>query len=159
MKTGIKFLMAVVCLAALFAFSVMQTSTLSKAKWLEGTWENKTSRGSIYETWKRKNDTEFAGMSYIIKEGDTIVFENIQLVQNQKELYYIPTVKNQNEGLPIRFAAKTITESQLIFENLQHDFPQMISYTRINSDSLVAVISGIKNGQKRNQTFRMKRVN
>lgn len=79
-------------------------------------------------------------------------------MQEKNKLYYIPTVKNQNEGLPVRFAAKTISENQLVFENPQHDFPQIIAYTKITSDSLIAEISGTKNGQKRKQTFPMKRM-
>jgi len=97
-------------------------------------------------------------MSYIIQEKDTVVLENIQLVQKQEGLFYIPIVKNQNEGLPVRFASKIISETQLVFENPQHDFPQIISYTQINLDSLVAEISGTINGQDRRQVFPMKRM-
>lgn len=46
----------------------------------------------------------------------------------------------------------------LVFENPMHDFPQIISYTKITCDSLVAQISGEKNGQERKQAFPMKRV-
>jgi len=60
--------------------------------------------------------------------------------------------------LPVRFATKTISETQLVFENPQHDFPQTISYTKITADSLVAEISGTKNGHERKQIFPMKRV-
>ena len=158
MKTETKFLVTVVGLAILCAWTTKQTSNITKAEWLIGAWENKTQRGSIYETWSKMNDNEFSGMSYIIKEKDTVVFENIQLVQEQDGLFYIPTVKNQNDGLPVRFAAKTNSETQLVFENPQHDFPQIISYTKITADSLVAEISGTKNGQERKQTFPMKRV-
>jgi len=158
MKAGIKFFIAVLGLAVLSAWTTRQTNDIKKAKWLIGTWENKTSKGSIYETWSKKNDNEFSGKSYIVKENDTIVFENIRLVQDQDGLFYIPIVKNQNEGLPVRFATKTVSETQLIFENPQHDFPQIISYIKISSDSLVAEISGTKNGQERTQTFSMKRV-
>lgn len=158
MKKGIKILIIVVGLAALCAWGARQTNNIKKAKWLIGTWENKTPRGSIYETWNKTSDTELAGKSYIVKGQDTIVFENILLVQEQNGLFYIPTVKNQNGGLPVRYAAKTISKAQLVFENPQHDFPQIISYTKITSDSLVAEISGTKNGQERRQMFSMKRV-
>lgn len=158
MRTNVKIVIAAVSLGVLVAWSTKQINELTKAKWLIGTWENKTSRGSIYETWKTENNNEFSGKSYIVKEKDTLVFENIRLVQQQDGLFYIPTVKNQNDGLPIRFATKTISANQLVFENLQHDFPQIISYTKITSDSLLAEISGTKNGQVRKQTFPMKRV-
>lgn len=76
-----------------------------------------------------------------------VVFENIRLVQEHDDLFYIPTVKNQNDGLRVRFSTKTISETQLVFENPQHDFPQIISYTTITADFLVAEISGTKNGE------------
>ncbi|WP_313266867.1 DUF6265 family protein [Epilithonimonas vandammei] len=157
MKTGAKFFITVVSLAILYAWTIKQANDIQKAKWLIGTSENKTQKGSIYETWTKLGDNEFSGKSYSVKDKDTIVFENIRLVQENKKLFYIPTVNNQNDGQPVRFAAKTISENQLVFENPEHDFPQIIAYT-ITSDSLIAEISKTKNGQKRKQTFPMKRV-
>jgi len=158
MKTGAKFFITVVSLIILNAWTIKSTNDIQKAEWLIGTWENKTQKGSIYETWTKTGNNEFSGKSYSIKDKDTIVFENIRLVQENRKLFYIPTVKNQNDGQPVRFAAKTISENQLVFENPQHDFPQIITYTKINSDSLIAEISGTMKGQKRKQTFPMKRV-
>lgn len=158
MKTGIKSIIAIVSFIVICAWITNQIGDIKKAEWLIGTWENKTPKGSIYETWNKTSDTEFAGKSYIVKEKDTLVFENIQLIQEQDRLFYIPTVKNQNNGWPVRFAPKIISETKLVFENPQHDFPQIISYTKITADSLVAEISGIKNGQERKQIFSMKRV-
>jgi hypothetical protein len=158
MKTGTKFIATAISFLLLYAFTTKQDEDINKAEWLIGTWENKTSKGSIYETWSKTSDNELSGKSYIVKEKDTIVFENIRLVEEQNRLFYIPTVKNQNGGLPVRFAAKTISETELVFENPQHDFPQIISYTRLSNDSLVAEISGVRNGQERKQTFQMKRM-
>lgn len=158
MKTGAKFFITVVSLAILYAWTIKSTNDIQKAEWLIGTWENKTQRGSIYETWTKSGQNEFSGKSYSVKDKDTIVFENIRLLQEKNGLYYIPTVKNQNDGLPVRFVAKTISKNQLVFENPQHDFPQIIAYTKITSDSLIAEISGRKNGQNRKQTFPMKKV-
>lgn len=158
MKTGAKFFITVVSLIILNAWTIKQKKDIQKAEWLIGTWENKTQKGSIYETWTKAGNNEFSGKSYSVKDKDTIVFENIRLLQEKNGLYYIPTVKNQNDGLPVRFVAKTISKNQLVFENPQHDFPQIIAYTKITSDSLIAEISGRKNGQKRKQTFPMKRV-
>lgn len=159
MKTVTNLFFAIVGFTFLCAWTVKLTNNIEKAEWLIGTWENKTPRGSIYETWSKTSDNEYSGKSYIVKEKDTIVFENIRLVQEQDGLFYIPTVKSQNDALPIRFAVKLISKTQLVFENLQHDFPQIISYTKIATDSLVAEISGTKNGKERKQTFPMKRVN
>lgn len=158
MKTATKFFITVVSLAILYAWTIKRTNDIQKAEWLIGTWENKTKKGSIYETWTKADNNELLGKSYTVKDKDTIIFENIRLVQENEKLFYTPTVNNQNDGLPVRFAAKTISANQLVFENPEHDFPQIITYTKITSDSLIAEISGTKNGQKRKQTFPMKRV-
>lgn len=142
----------------LAAWTTTQTNDIRKAEWLIGTWENKTPRGSLYERWDKTGNNELAGKSFMIQEKDTVVFETVKLIYEQGTLFYIPTVKNQNNDLPVRFSAKTVSETQLIFENPQHDFPQIISYTRIGADSLVAEISGTKNGKERKQSFPMKRV-
>jgi|GEM_PF-3228321 len=59
-------------------------------------------------------------------------------------------------NLYFKMEVKSMSETQLVFENLKHDFPQIISYTKVTSDSLVAEISGTKNGQK--QIFPMKQM-
>lgn len=158
MKTGNIFFKAFLGLVVLCAWTIKNTKEIDKAEWLIGTWENKTQWGIIYETWTKTNDNEFSGKTYIVKEQDTIVFENIRLVQEQDGLIYMPLVKNQNDGLPVRFTIKTISEKQMVFENQQHDFPQIISYKQISSDSLVAEISGTRNGQERRRVFPMNRL-
>lgn len=158
MKLRVKNLTLILCFLVLFSCATQHTNNLKKTDWLIGTWENKTPKGSIYETWGKKNDNELLGKSYIVKEQDTVVFENIRIVQEQDGLFYIPTVKNQNDSLPVRFIAKSVSETRLIFENPKHDFPQLITYTKISKDSLNAEILGITNGKKRKQAFPMQRI-
>lgn len=153
-----KIVLAIVSIIIFCSWTLQQKNKIKNAEWLIGTWENKTQRGSIFETWTKISEVELSGKSYILKEKDTIVFETILLLQEQDSLFYIPKVKNQNGDLPVRFNAKTISDTELVFENQQHDFPQIISYTKINADSLIAEISGTKNGKERKQTFPMKRV-
>jgi hypothetical protein len=157
MKTRNKLLIAVVSLITLCAWTSMNKHDIKQAEWLIGTWENKTPKGSIYETWTN-NGKGLSGKSYLIKENDTIVFETIQLIQEGDKSFYIPTVKNQNDGLPVRFISTMVSETQLVFENPQHDYPQIISYTKVEPDSLVAEISGPKNGQVHKQKFPMKKI-
>ena len=158
MKITAKIGIALVGLMVIYAWTANLTTELEKAQWLIGTWENKTKRGSLYETWSKTSPKAFTGMSFILKDQDTIVFETIKLVEEHGKLLYIPTVTNQNAGLPVKFSSKTISERTLVFINHNHDYPQMISYTKISNDSLVAAISGIKNGQEHKQLFPMKRV-
>lgn len=141
----------------LCASATQPTHNMDKAAWLIGTWENKTSRGSVFETWRKANDQELTGMSYILNQQDTVVFETIRITSENGKLWYVPTVKNQNEGEPIKFEQTAVTDHMMRFENPAHDFPQTIKYERISPDSLVAEISGTVNGQYRSQVFPMKR--
>ncbi|MBO9591342.1 MAG: hypothetical protein J7599_00450 [Niabella sp.] len=132
---------------------------IRSAEWLLGTWEHRPAPGkSIYETWTRSGDTVLWGKSYMLKEKDTLVFETVKLVQNEGRLLYIATVQRQNNGAPVSFVSKKISDTELVFENPEHDFPQKIRYMRIGADSLVAEISGTKNGTERKQSFPMKRM-
>lgn len=142
----------------LLGFSPQGVSPLKNAEWMLGTWENPTSRGTVYEHWEKLSPTEFAGKSYMLSEADTVIFENIRLVEEAGHLLYIPTVRDQNQALPVRFRSTLISDNELVFENPKHDFPQVIAYLQINPDSLVAEISGTKNGDEPLRVFPMRRV-
>ncbi|MBK7233948.1 MAG: hypothetical protein IPH93_17205 [Saprospiraceae bacterium] len=158
MKNKINILLPILALVLFTSATTQIKNNLSKVEWLIGTWENKSSRGSIYETWTKINENKLSGESYMIKEKDTILFENISLMFENDNLHYIPIVENQNNNMPVRFSAHSITPDKMIFENQQHDFPQMISYSKIKSDSLVAEISGMKNGKLKSLFFHMKKI-
>ncbi len=130
----------------------------NETEWLVGTWENKTARGSMYETWKKISNSELSGKSYILKDRDTVVLENVQLIRKSNVLTYIPTVNGQNNNQPVSFPLISSSENKIVFENKNHDFPQLISYTRITRDSLIAEISGISKGVAKREAFPMKRV-
>ncbi|HFK5508432.1 DUF6265 family protein [Elizabethkingia anophelis] len=152
------FLSAIIIVSVVSSWAHYSVKPIDKAMWLIGTWENKTSRGSVYEFWKKINESELAGKSYAVKGTDTIVFETVKLKQEGEGLYYIPTVRNQNDGKPVSFKAYTITDYKMVFGNPEHDFPQSVSYTKVNADSLVAEISGVQNGNVRHETFPMRRL-
>lgn len=140
-------------------FLTFSCTTLKNSlpEWLIGTWKNETDRGTILESWRKKNNLEYVGKSYSLNDGDTTVFETIRIIQEEDGIFYIPTVKTQNDAQPVRFLAKRISSKVLVFENPSHDFPQVITYRRISADSMVAEISGMINGQPRKRQFPMKR--
>jgi hypothetical protein len=94
----------------------------------------------------------------MLKGKDTVILETIQLISRAGQLQYIPSVNGQNHNKPVVFTATDISMDRLVFENQEHDFPQRISYMRLGDDSILAVISGIRNGKERKQEFPLKRV-
>lgn len=138
-----------------------ETKTLSEKynlAWLVGSWENRNSRGIIYETWQQNGDHEFTGRSYTVKQGDTSLLETIQLIEIDDTLRYIPTVVGQNGDESVVFTASEIGEYTFSFVDPTHDFPQMISYQFIAPDSMIAEISGQINGTELGASFRYRRM-
>ncbi|WP_223607805.1 DUF6265 family protein [Chryseobacterium sp. OSA05B] len=156
MKT--KLILSAIVLAILSAWTIQQNE-LQKLDWLIGTWETKTPKGSLYETWTRKSDTEFQGKSYYLNKKDTIMFEFVRLVEKDKKLHYMVSVKGQHNEIPVDFVSTPgLSPTSLIFENQQNDFPQIITYKKISKNSLIAEISGVLKGKKENQIFAMKKI-
>lgn len=140
------------------AFGQKKTTPISQAKWLIGRWKNQSAKTLDIETWQKLNDSTFLGRSYSLAGTDTVSSEHIRLEQHAGKLYYIPTVKNQNDGKAVTFTFTSSDNKHLVFENPKHDFPQKISYTQINKDSLVAEISGTWKGKQKAIPFPMKRI-
>ncbi|MBL7711788.1 MAG: hypothetical protein JNL13_04965 [Chitinophagaceae bacterium] len=153
-----KTLFPIVVLIVLCSWQQPSDSGVQPANWLRGSWVYHGARGPVYECWTRVSDTGLSGKSFMLKSGDTVVLESIYLLSEQGTLYYIPAVTRQNRGLPVRFTAKAVSPGKLVFENPAHDFPQCISYTLITPDSLLAEISGTRNGTAQRKLFPMKRV-
>jgi hypothetical protein len=128
-------------------------------QWLAGKWHHKTVIGTMYEHWRIVNDSTMAGTSGLMKKKDTSVWETITIEQHGNELFYIPTVKDQNDGKPVPFKLVEATGGTFIFSNPQHDFPDKITYTQKSPTSLLAKISGKKkNGKLREEEFPFEKV-
>lgn len=131
---------------------------LKQASWVLGEWRNNTPKGVLSEVWQVQDDSTYAGKSSFVVGKDTVSSETVALGVRGGKLLYIPTVKNQNNGQPVTFTEKTVTSTEMVFENPAHDFPQRITYTHPSEDSLVAVISGMKGDGEKSLKFPMQRV-
>lgn len=130
---------------------------IEKASWIIGSWGNTTKEGDLTETWTQLNDSILKGISFVQSGKDTLFTEHIEIIQKQNELFYNPRISNQNEGKMVSFKLTSSTEKELVFENPTHDFPQKITYTHISNDSLMAEISGKKDGKEEKESYPMKK--
>ena len=131
---------------------------LEKAEWFLGQWVNKSFDAEFSETWMKENDSVYTGESYFIKySNDTLFAETMKLAETNGKLNMIVTVANQNDAQPVSFEMTLANDTLLIFENPEHDFPNKIAYRRVNNDSIVAQIVGIKDGKEASEQFPFKR--
>lgn len=103
---------------------------------LEGTW--KMENQDIYEHWDKLNDYSMKGFSYKVKDGEMKVSEYIDITYKNGRTIYTATVIRQNQGKGVDFTA-TVSDSMLIFENPEHDFPKKIVY-KILSDTEISIM-------------------
>lgn len=128
---------------------------LDKMNWLVGSWEQKLPDGILTEAWKKVNDSTYTSENYFVKDRDTIHSESIVLTQKKEELLYIPTVIGQNNNEPVTFKLTSDTENVFTFENLVHDYPQKITYKKVNESNMLASISGKQQGKDTSESYTM----
>ena len=150
-----------ISLLSLMLFSCTTTSKNEKIKaseWLLGEWVNQSKEGIVSENWSQPNDSTLAAGSFFIKEKDTLHFENIVLKEKDGELVYVTTIQGQNNDKPIVFPLLSETENELVFENLQNDYPQKIKYQRNTKSVITISISGKQAKKVVSEQFKMTKI-
>jgi hypothetical protein len=132
-------------------------NTVEGFNWLLGTWQ--VDDKPIYESWVDKEDGQYYGTTYKVQDQDTIEIERIVLSSDSSSVFYLATVPNQNDGLPVPFKMVKVGKSSAYFENRKHDFPQYISYD-LKSDQLIHVQLGKFEGKQlqKNQVIALRKV-
>lgn len=95
-----------------------------------------------YEEWQMNSDSSFSGRSYNIRENDTTVFERLVIAEEDGKVFYEATVAGQNDERPVRFELVIASPEEVVFVNLQHDFPKKIHYRILDQDHMKALVSG-----------------
>lgn len=120
-----------------------------KYTWIIGKWELKTTKSTLIEEWKLRDDSTFIGISYSLgSENARKVLETIELRSRNGKSSYVPIVMNQNNSQEVIFEIKAEEQNKFIAENLSHDYPQRICYELKTKEQLYAKIEGIKNGKE-----------
>lgn len=132
-------------------------SQITKASWLLGEWENQTKESAFHENWVKKNDSSFMAKSFVLVGKDTVFNEDVLLEQKKDSLFYIVSVKNQNNEKPVSFYLSESSANQLVFENPKHDFPTKIVYNKVTNDSILAEIFGKQEGKEVKESFPMRK--
>jgi len=146
------FYMGICMLSFTFAYGCKETIKPSNKKafkamdWLLGSWEGNSEQGTVTEKWVKINDTLFAGQSFTLHGSDTLGSETISLQIGDTAILYIPLVKGQNDNKPVVFKLSYSDNTNMVFENPEHDFPQKISYQLKTEDTLIATVSGMQVG-------------
>ena len=125
--------------------AVGQSTKVEQVAWLAGCWEDSTAQRTVEEQWMapRGHTMLSAGRT---TRGDTVVAYEMVLIREQGgQLAYEAHPSGQPSAV---FLSRAVSENEVVFENLQHDFPQRVGYRR-DGDSLRGWVEGPRNGQIR----------
>jgi hypothetical protein len=153
-----KLILLLVLAVSAHAVSAQKLKTLQHIKWLAGKWEMEGKKGNIYEEWSLIDDLRMEGKSYKVYKKDTTLKESLLMTIEGEEIWYTATVKDQNNGEPVRFRMTDGSRRRMEFENKEHDFPQQIVYQWKQNDHFNAEVSGLIKGKKKTQLFVYKKI-
>ena len=150
----------------LFLFTILlpaQEKDLTKVKlsdleWIIGKWQKRSSGTITNETWEKLDDSYFEGYNErVSRRTKKILFtESLKLVKIGNAIYYIAKVEENDS--PISFKLTHLDSTKAVFENPEHDFPQLIQYEILESGKLKATVGGVERKKKRSFDIIFKRV-
>lgn len=134
-------------------YSCSKKNAFEKMDWIEGKWENIADSSQFYESWEKISDSIFRGEAFVIAGGETVFSEKIGIERNGGDIFYLANVSDQNGGTTVPFKLISSSETELVFENKEHDFPNKITYKKISENSIEAKIEGTSHGKTRVEYF------
>lgn len=117
--------------------------TLPELSWLAGYWTSSEDGDTIEELWTHGSGYMMLGLHRDVSANGRSSFEFIRIMRTRDGIVY---VANPNGNSGTTFKMKENEDQKIIFENLDHDFPQRIIYSR-TGNKLIARIED-ESGQK-----------
>jgi len=118
--------------------------------WMAGCWRQSDVGQVVDEVWLNPGGGALLGVSRSI-DGDSLRSYELMLIRvGPNGLVFEASPSGQP---PAAFLATAATDSSITFENLTHNYPQLIRYTRRGADSLLAMITGTVRDRQRSINF------
>ncbi|HWA28836.1 MAG TPA: DUF6265 family protein [Lacunisphaera sp.] len=160
-----RFLRRLPAFLALSVFAVAQqpppaapaSFSIAKLAWLAGHWRLERSGRVVDEQWMAPAGGTMLGMARTVSKGKLIEYEFVQVREGPGgELFYIAQPSGQKEAA---FKVVSLTDTEVVFENKEHDFPQVIGYGLQPDGSALAWIEGPgKDGKPKRIEYPYKKV-
>lgn len=114
--------------------------SLIQLTWMFGDWVRETDRGSVFEKWKRENDSTWTGADFRVSGPDTVQLEQLWVESRGGNIYYVVDVPHN--PAPVSFRLIKSSNRRAVFSNPEHDFPKQIIYSVTTPGFLEVRISG-----------------
>lgn len=113
-------------------------ATIQRAAWLAGCWVTQRGPATIEEQWMAPAGGSMIGMGRTIRDGRLDDYELMVIRAKDGRVDYEAHPMMQPTAV---FTATVVNDTLLQFENPRHDFPRVVGYRRLGTDSLAAWIA------------------
>jgi hypothetical protein len=128
---------------------------IEKLAWLAGCWVTDGAELGSEERWMPLAGGTMLGVSRTIRQGKTVAFEFMEIRHlPDGKLAFVAHPSGQDTAV---FIALRVGDSEVVFENPEHDFPQRVAYAKDGASKLRARIEGNQGGASRVIEFPMSR--
>ena len=144
-----KYILLIFSLTIITGCSVLQTKSpmtekFNKLSFMIGEWRDLHYGSGLTEIWKRENEWQFSGQGLVVQNGDTLFSEHTFIEVLDNEIYYKVQIGKRK---PVLFKMTHLTDSEVVFENPDHDNPKKIKYVLESNEILCATTEGEENGK------------
>lgn len=136
--------------------SAQEPASVEDLAWLAGCWASVGGEAGSGEQWSVPAGKTMFGVSRTVRNSRTVAYEFVQIRETKAGvLEFIAKPSDQSEAT---FLMVQLSESEVVFENPGHDFPQRIIYRLKAGGNLDARIEGEVGGKIRAVDFPLKRI-
>lgn len=120
-----------------------QALSVADLDWMQGCWRT-AGENATHEHWSSAEGGLLVGWSRSLRDGRAVAFEHLRIQVGSDGR---PTLVALPSGqAATAFPAVARFNREIVFENLDHDFPNRITYSR-TGDQLRARVEGVVDGQ------------
>ena len=130
------------------------TSSLDRLAWIVGSWAMDAGGTYVEEHWTPARGNTMLATARTTRGGRTVFYEFLRIEQTGQTITYHGAPKGRYPATPFKMIE--MSDSKVVFENPQHDFPVRITYWREGADGMGAKVEG-KDG-KGAESWTFKRV-
>jgi hypothetical protein len=146
-------MITITLLLAAAAAAPAPTVGIDQVKWLAGCWESTDPARGIEEQWMAPRGGTMLGAGRTVRDGRLIEYELVLIKEDGGRLAYEAHPSGQPSAV---FPSKEVGPSRVVFENLEHDFPQRVGY-ELSGEGVNAWIEGTANGKTKHIDFPYRR--
>ena len=126
-----------------------------RLSWLEGLWGSSINGMETEERWMAPKAGSLLGLHRDVRGGKLKSFEFMRIGADGDTLAYFASPR---AAPPTVFRLKELGEQRVVFENLEHDFPQRVLYWLETDGQLHARIEGMLKGKLESEEWVWRKV-